>query len=361
MMLKSVVGNFEAYAANENMFLTMNAATKNVTLYGLDSVFLTSSNSVLVNAQSNVVVNALNGEMSMYAQSNLRLTAHDSNMFIHMNRSGDNMSLYSLSNVYASASNNMFLSAASNLTLSASNISFEVKSGLAFSSCNDMQITAKQALIMNSASVSSTTSGDQQYTAQSNMKFYITSSSNQAVDPVFTVMNDQIIVRGDIVVTGSINTSNVYNTTVIQETLKVSDKTLTLANLGSNFSPGDGPSDGVANSGAGIKIDGVPAGYDATISNAYEKSLTWNYGSGNGIASLGSANMDNDPTWDLKGGSFRMIHQKIISGGGSNIIRNISFNFRMNDQEELELVKTSWDDSRSAYVSKRVARFGRLL
>jgi hypothetical protein len=203
--------------------------------------------------------------------------------------------------------------------------------------------------------------GDQSFTANSNINFFVKSSSNGTLEPTFTVSGDQVIVKGDLFISGSIDTSNVYSTFVNQESLKVSDKEIILANQGSNFSAADGPFDGVPNDGAGIRIDGVPTSYDSNIESAYDKSFIWNHNVGNGVLDLGTtAGFSNEAFWELKGGSFRLTHQKIIASGGSNIVRDISFGLRVNDQDELEFVKKYWLVASNDYVVRRVARFGRI-
>jgi len=59
----------------------------------------------------------------------------------------------------------------------------------------------------------------------------------------------------------------------------------------------------------------------------------------------------------MTGGSFRMTHKKVT---GSNWTE-VSFGFRINEQDELEIVKKFWSDTASAYQYKRVARFGRMM
>jgi hypothetical protein len=205
-------------------------------------------------------------------------------------------------------------------------------------------------------------SGDSSFTAQSNIDFFITSSSNDPANPIFTVAGNVVKVRGDLVITGAINTSNIVNTTVVQESLKVQDKVVTLATVGSNFDLADGPTDGiVSNSGAGIAIDGIPASavnLGSNIQAAYEKSFKWQYGVSGTEGLMTSAGLSNESYWELKGGHLRLTGNKVI--GGSNIT-TVSYSLRINELEEMEMVKTWYDSNVSQYVSKRVARFGRIV
>jgi hypothetical protein len=110
-----------------------------------------------------------------------------------------------------------------------------------------------------------------------------------------------------------------------------------------------------------VRIDGVPNGFDSNVVEAYDKSLTWNYGNGNGISELGTASgMSNEPFWELLGGSFRLSHRKIVNVNGVDVVRDVSFGLRVNEQDELEFVKRYWYESSNGYVVRRVARFGRI-
>lgn len=359
--LNASKGSFTAYANDSNMFLTMDNTNNNVALYAFKTMNLTASNNFNLNTQSNIYINAAAGEMRMYASSNLKLDADASNMFINMNMPSDVISIYSLSNIGLSASNVMFLEAMSNVQVTSSNINFISHRDFNIVASNNITISASNTLTFNFGTTNSaiTIGNDQSFTSQSNMSFYIQSAPSPT-DPVFEVRNSNILIRGDIVVTGSINTSNVFSTTVVQESLKIEDKVVTLASIGSNFSPGDGPTDGVSNDGAGVVIDGVPLGYDSNIPQAYDKTFKWNYGT-NGIASLGTSNVDDESYWEVKGGSFHLTHQKIIPSGGSNIVQNVSIIFRVNENDELELCKTFWYAASNAYITKRLAKFGKML
>lgn len=359
--IDATAGSFTAYANDSNMYLTMTQATNDVTLYGLNNLNLTASNNTTLNTQSNVTLNALSGNFNVYANSNMTLTADSSNMSLNFNMPSDTIYMYSLSNIGLSASNNLSIDAMSNLSMMASNYNIISHRDIFITASNNVTITASNTMTLSFASLNTLTSNDQAFTAQSNVFFYINSASNPAT-PVFTVQNDQVLIHGDIIVTGNINTSNVFSTTVIQESLKITDKQLTVASVGSNFNPADGPFDGpVTNSGAGIKIDGVPSGFDSNIPEAYDKTFSWNYGT-SGIAGLGTLNgLSNESYWELKGGSFKLTHQKIVPSGGSNIIQDVSFNLRVNEMDELEICKKFFYSPSNSYITKRIARFGRIL
>jgi hypothetical protein len=301
--------------------------------------------------------------MNVFANSNLTLAADASNMYINMNAVGDSLFGYSLSNINFSACNNMFLNASSNINITMSNLNILAHHDISIVASNNITISGSNGVFLNFATINLAASNDQQFTAQSNIEFFISSASNDPASAVFTVRGNQILVRGDMVITGDITTSNVFSTTVIQESLKVADTTIVLASTGSNFNPTDGPFDSaLTNSGAGIKVDGVPSYFDSNILGAYDKTLRWVYGSGNGLSDLGKeTTLSTEPTWNFKGGALQLTHQKIVPSGGSNIIQDVSFKFRVGSNDELELVKTFWYSPSNNYISKRCARFGRIL
>jgi hypothetical protein len=169
---------------------------------------------------------------------------------------------------------------------------------------------------------------------------------------------DRVNVRGDLWITGSINTNNIINTTVTQETLKVTDKTILLASSSNDVNEGGLPVEGIENDGAGLVIDGLPSGKSSTASNIaqYKKSLLWKWG-GNGTPALGTSDQINESAWEFRGGGIRINHQKIVGGS----LRDLWFTFRVNELDELELVKKYYSTTINNYVWKKVAKFGRTL
>jgi len=359
--INTVGGDYNVSVNSSNMFLTMDATTNNTTLFTSNDMFVDASNNFSLNANSNVTLNSLNGSMDIFASSDLSLTADNSNMYINMAATGDVITAYSLSNISFSACNNMFLRSSSNISINTSNLNILSDGDISIVASNNITISGSNGVYLNFANVNVQTSNNQTFSAQSNIEFFITSASNDPNSPVFSVLGNQVLIRGDMVITGDITTSNVFSTTVIQESLKVQDTTIVLASTGSNFDPEDGPFDGPAvNSGAGISIDGVPSYYDSNIVSAYDKTLKWNYGAGTGINQLGTdAGLSNEPYWDFKGGALQLTQQSIIASGGSNIVQDVSFKFRIGSSNELEICKTYWTGS--AYNTIRVARFGRVL
>jgi hypothetical protein len=163
------------------------------------------------------------------------------------------------------------------------------------------------------------------------------------------ITNHKLVINADFDVAGVVN-----STSVQQTVLEVADKLIHLA-FNSNL---DAPYDGAGNEGAGLVIDGIPAGMPATQDSVdrYEKSIRWHQ-STDGVPALGTS---GDPTteayWEVKGGALRISQQ--IAGD------NVKFCFRINNMKELEIWKA--DDyatsaSGTPFACKRVAKFGRVM
>jgi hypothetical protein len=224
------------------------------------------------------------------------------------------------------------------------------------SASNDLTISASNNLTLAAKDMTFDMSGNLTYKADSNISFFINQSSNGATDATVMISPDRINIRGDLWITGSINTNNIINTTVVQETLKVNDKVLLLASEGDE---GGAPTDGaVTNSGAGIIVDGMPMIGSNVSSNVeqYRKAILWNFGS-TGVVDLGTSNVTSESYWEVLGGGVRITHKKDVGGE----LRDLSFTFRVNELEELELVKKYWNTNTSNYIWKRIAKFGKIL
>jgi hypothetical protein len=165
-----------------------------------------------------------------------------------------------------------------------------------------------------------------------------------------------IKLNGDVQITGSLDT-------IATQTITVEDLWITLASSGNSNAP---TTEGGLDNKSGILVEGLPSTFTVTDSNAkyYEKSLRWNYGESNGTVSLGkSSSFRNDPFWELKGGAFE-ISRYSSSNYGLDLtnatdydIPQVGFMFRINSNEELEIVKTTTTSAgvRSGSV---ISRFG---
>jgi hypothetical protein len=232
---------------------------------------------------------------------------------------------------------------------------------IAITACNNMRMEAMDTIDISAETVNIMTRSDISYTARSNLNFYISSTTDNPQDAIFTISGGVVKVRGDMLITGSINTSNIINTTVVQENLKVSDKIILLANMGDSTSNDTLPLDGLAtNSDAGIQIDGFPSGVNSNEYDMHRKFFKWNYGS-TGTIDLGTSNLTQESFWDLQGGSLRITKKKNFGTVTNPNIKDLSFGFRINENDELEFFKKFWKPSTSQYVYKRLTKFGRVL
>lgn len=363
ILMTACNGTAAFYANTSKTFITMDSSNV-LTAYGSNGVVINTSNSFVVRATSNINMLASNGDVAFYAESNVYVSADKSNMTVTMDRNGDVISIYSLSNINATACNSIAIDSRSNVSITASsnielysrsNVLVTSSNNVNISASNDLFITAKSNLTLAAADMSFALSGNLAYTAQSNISFYIRDSSNGLSDPTFIVSPDRVNVRGDLWITGSINTNNIINTTVVQETLKINDKNILLASVGDQ---GGAPNDGYeTNDMAGIVVDGMPTG--ETDSNIYKKALQWTYGGedgagGLGMKALGTSNALAESAWELLGGGLRITHRKADAS-------EVSFTFRVNQHDELELVKRFFNPSVEQYQWRAVAKFGKII
>jgi len=141
---------------------------------------------------------------------------------------------------------------------------------------------------------------------------------------------------------------------VTQTEIEVEDKLIHLA-FNSNL---DLPVDGAGNDGAGIRVDGMPAGANPAVKASnperYEKAITWKHGQ-NGVLDLGKKDAAaTESYWDVQGGAMRWSHVDEASGD------EVSFIMRINENEEFEMVKRRRPFG-GAETFTKVAKFGRIL
>ena len=195
-------------------------------------------------------------------------------------------------------------------------------------------------------------------TMQANLTVNNTLFVDSISDPtVINVTAPTINLNGNVAITGSLETINT-------ETITVEDRFLTLCSLG-QASSNIYNRDGGLNTGAGLFIEGIPDGFDSSASNVkyYEKSLTWNFGGSNGVASLAqSTNALDDCYYSFKNGSLLIERYSSNFGmnyvdGSSIPITTIGFMFRINSNEALEVVKVK-EDANGVRTAAVVSRFG---
>lgn len=366
VVLQSTNGNFSVIGHNGKMSLLMNSSN--------DRVYLFGSNGVDINSSNNMNLNTKNGEINISASTSINETATTSyvvsadsgKMNLNMDATSHNMYIDTKSNLEVTASNEIIMYGLSNIHLRSSNIRvasmknalYSASNDIVVAASNDLRLSASNTLTLAATNLAFQMSGDTSFTALNQVDFFITSSVDPAY-PTFRVKNNGIDVFGDVFISGTINTSNINNTIVSTQTLKVEDKLVYLASVGSigDSNPIETP---FVTDAAGIQVDGIPAhasNIDSNLWSLYEKSIKWRYGSNNGTSNLGTDTYVNESAWEVCGGGMRIVRRKNISG----IVRDLSFTFRLGVADELELVKTWWNVATSNYVSKRVARFGRIV
>jgi uncharacterized protein (DUF2345 family) len=355
-------------ARASNMMLTMDSATDNITIYGSNAVILNTSNQFTIGSTSNIDLKSTDGSFSLYTYSNAKIYTDASNLAFEMLKDGKIINLYSASNINITASNTINVFAESNIVVithsnayvgTASNFTITTSNNGLVSASNNLTLSASNDLTLAANTLNFNTRGDTALTALSNFKYYISSSPYQASDAIFQITGSNVAVRGDLFITGSINTTQILQTVVTETTLAVNDKLIYLATAGSGPSIGNdsNPFDGVGNDKAGIQVDGIPSSVASDSSNTWplwEKSIKWNYNV-DGLISIGTSNIEKEACWEFMGGGVRITKNSNVSGG----LKKLSFTWRIGHNDELELVKTWWNGS--AYVYKRIAKFGRVL
>lgn len=339
------------YQTPSNIVTSLNTRSN----YGFDiqvnngdvKLFLNSfSNDASLHAASNVSIDTTTGNINTYSATDTFFVAN-SNLNISAN--------YGNYQMYANNSNVSFVTDNIN-----SNYTLYSSSNANISSCNSLFINATDYIGLSTNNLNILTS-DMSYTALSNLNFYISSSSNNPSDPIFTVGRNYVKVRGDMIITGSIETSNILNTTVVQETLKVSDKVILLASIGDGSSNDTLPLDGLnTNDGSRIQIDGFPQSVNSNLYSMHEKFIKWNYNV-NGTVDLGTSNATTESFWDLQGGSFRLSVPRNYGDSSNPIIKDLSFGLRINHNDELELFKKFYNTATSNFIYKRLSIWGRIL
>ena len=183
---------------------------------------------------------------------------------------------------------------------------------------------------------------------------------------------ENVMIHGNLDIRGSINQS----ATEVQE-LFVEDKAIVLGTKSENIvrSNAQGEFEFVHSNytvqetdmnKSGIRVSGlpdyIPANDEALYSNdlRFEKSILWTLPSQdtNGTSNLAITSRDdsikhNEPFWDIKGGHLRLT----TNTSATDQSKFISFAFRINSKEQLELVKIS-NSASGAGDFKTIAKFG---
>lgn len=393
--IQETAGSNVSLSAASNMTSTAglnmtSTAGASMTLQSATAMLLNSSTSFEVDARAGIKMLALNGsDISMSASSNVSFAA------------SNNVNISAIADIISTAgrdaksviARDLILQVGSATTLTAASASMTASNGFVLTSStsnialsagksiveaaaadftmtagSNMTATAIGAYALQAASLALTsTSSNILIASASNLTYTVPATGVHTFDIGSThVMTMRPLSAAEkssgsnlcdykMTVNADFDILGVINSTSVQQTvLEVQDKIIHLA-YNSNL---DAPYDGPGNEGAGMVIDGIPAGQPATQASVdkYEKSIRW-HKSTSGMEALGNA---TDPTseayWEVKGGALRI--SQLINGD------NVKFCFRINNRKELELWKAD-DYATSAngtpFTCKRVAAFGRVM
>jgi len=254
---------------------------------------------------------------------------------------------------------------------------FVTKSNATFAAAADYNVTASNDLKIQAVKDFSLVSSDAvngnlhsiDFLSATDMKFKTTGAFsfrtlNNASSTPYEIIN---ATSSNVYINGNLNVQGVLSSTsILEKSIEVEDKKIMLAATREYLdSVGTGSEqyefDGAINDGAGVVIHGVPQdaivpsdGSLGDIADLYEKSLRWHKGDG-GMLDLGASNIGTESRWELKGGALYLSNTKVKESGVFK--ERISFGFRVNQFDELELVKEVENDTGSI-TRKRVAKFG---
>jgi hypothetical protein len=188
-----------------------------------------------------------------------------------------------------------------------------------------------------------------------------------------TTLSSTLSVGGDIIVSGDLDIKgNINSISTTASDLFIEDNTITLNSTNtansdaSNLGLIIGGSNNLVSGGTGtLYFDGLVRNSTLNqlqLDEMTEKKLTWNYNSG--YADLGIFQLNNtvdkvqsEPYWELLGSPLHL-SQNVVDDAGDHA--KITFAFRMNAEEELEIVKIveKTVDGSVSTEHKRIARFG---
>lgn len=356
--IDNLTANTESTTINADSNITLSGDAGNV-VYVIDAtsnqhIFSVADNDTLIVNQSNVVINGdleLTGslsvdgdDMNISARSNIYLGAN-SNLDYHM-ISSSNTHYFKVfdSNIMTIDPNSVDIT---NVALNLQGTLNAYTDNSTISASNDLVLKGGDTTLITGSNNLKLQSWPVEYEQDPTVPAHFFSLYDVNV---LTITNSNVRIDGNLVVTGVIDSMTVQETTMY-----VQDKLINLAATSNNLLDGSYENDGTINDGAGINVYGIPAAFasnTATASN-FEKSIRWQYGPA-GVEGLGSTHADTEPFWHVKGGALRMTHTKTDSFGSN--VGEVSFSFRINQNDELELVK--FYDLNGTPQVRRVAKFG---
>jgi hypothetical protein len=394
---KDIVQNagraFYAYGSS-NTSLSMDGATSNISIKSADSIGIAADWTVSETAAGSnayLLLDGRNSNVKLGAASNLYVKAGDtidmqcktfalggsnirlgnSNAYMWINNS--NIDYFSSNQMHFMVSNNTIYENKFGFTLTSSNLAVTTKNtslntdllgivatqDAALAAGGSVRLSACNVFTAVGANALNLANEDAAHTKVSltskNMVVSMDTAEFGANTEVLRVNDQGVTIRGLLRVDGDMQTINTY-----AENLELFDKTITLAGAGMcNFTDG-----GLTNDRSGLKVGGLPQGMLFTNADhlaMYEKSFLfhcpqsdsmlkmWN---SSNVSSIDSFNAES--YWELKGGDFRITKMKAAND-------LLTFAFRVNAYDELELVKKYSPLANGTYVTKVVSKFGRII
>jgi predicted acyltransferase (DUF342 family) len=197
-----------------------------------------------------------------------------------------------------------------------------------------------------------------------------------------TTVQGKLTINGDIEVSGTFNSTNTDATTLNIEDYMISLNSGEDNNeINTTTFPGDEDGMGIEISGdynietihpntfkpqyelyGANGVDPLTLANFVNVHNFHEKSIKWKGSSGlhNSAHFVDSVSPEDESCWEFRGGGIRM-SQKIFSTEGglaTDIMKDVSFSFRVNASEELEIWKGVIGFTSGLRSFTRVARFG---
>lgn len=382
----STTGSTTLFANQSNVTIILDSDANSMNMYSSNNMTLHTDNNILMMAQSNIVISAnesnvailldstmnklaifssndisinTSNNINVYAQSNYTLKTDQGHILLSGNSHQGNLILDS--NVMLVGSNDVLLTALSNASLKGSTVHVTAAQGTLDFVDNKTSLTTSQPLFLSTSNIFNLISESNIFLSAQNGDTRISLDegiiANTNTSYTFKIANSNLVeidstrmrVNGNLEVLGVLD-----NISIQQTTLEVRDKLISLA-----YSPdGDVLEDGVGNDAGGLVINGIPSGELASDSNLFEKSIRWH--NAGGMSLLGTPAFSNDSYWEVKGGGLKLTHTKLTGSPGSYTASEVSFGFRINEHDELEIVKKFSTDG-TTYQYKRVAKFGRML
>jgi hypothetical protein len=311
--------------------LTLSAAASNATLTA-SNVAIVSSSNIVQEAKENLILGAGSNAFLTSSNASVAFSADQGKVTLKLDQPTDSIIGWSLSNTTFVAGQNVSMAASNSANFWAlSNTTISGAGGQA-----TMTFGVDQTISASAKSYAWAASDASGYTFQ-------VGASN-----MLEILQDRVVVNGGMDILGTVNSISVQNTE-----LHVNDKTIQLAYPLSN----EVINDGSANSAAGVFINGLPASasnMNQTLAQTiYEKSFTWHYNVTGVDGLLTNSGLTQEAFWEVKGGRLQLTAHK--ANGDP-----ISFALRINELDELEMVKI-WVDGSSTTQTRRVAKFGRTL